>query len=76
MGGSAVNVAAGDSGISVDVRKGVQSAIKDHVAQHLVSGRYVIYDAVAGHLKKLKLDEIHEEIASVDDFYGPAGPGL
>ena len=68
-GGGGVNVVAGDSGISVDMRRGVQSAIQDHVDQHLVSGRYVIYDAVAGHLKKLKLDEIHEGIARVGDFY-------
>ena len=37
-GGGVVNVVAGDSGISADMRRGVQLAIKDHVDQHLVSG--------------------------------------
>lgn len=68
-GGSVASVVAGDSSIPADMQKGIHSAITDHVNQHLVSGRYVIYDAVAGHLKKLKLEQVHEGIGKMGDFY-------
>jgi len=64
-----VTVAEGDAGIPIDMRKGIHSAGKDRVERHLVSGRYVMYDAVSGHLNKLKLEQVYGGIAVTGDFH-------
>jgi hypothetical protein len=69
LGFSGVSFAADDPSITGDTRKGIQSAMKNHIDQNLVNGNYVVYDAVEGHLKKLKFDQVHEGIVKKGDFY-------
>lgn len=69
LGFSAVSFAAEDPSITDDTRKDIQSAMKSHIDQNVVNGRYVIYDAVEGRLKMLKFDQVHEGIVKKADFY-------
>ncbi len=69
LGLGAVSSAADDPSIKGKTREGIQSAMKSHIDGNIVDGKYVIYDAVAGKLKKLKLDKLHEGIMKKADFY-------
>ncbi len=66
---SAISFGADDPSITGDTRKGIQAAMKSHIDENSVGGRYVIYDAVTGELKKLKFDRVHEGIVKEADFY-------
>ncbi len=66
---SAISFGADDPSITGDTRKGIQAAMKSHIDENSVGGRYVIYDAVTGELKKLKFDRVHDGIVKKADFY-------
>lgn len=66
---SAISFGADDPSITGDTRKGIQAAMKSHIDENTVSGRYIIYDAVTGELKKLKFDKVHKGIVKKADFY-------
>ena len=66
---SAISFGADDPSITGDTRKGIQAAMKSHIDENSVGGRYVIYDAVTGELKKLKFDRVHKGIVKKADFY-------
>jgi len=66
----AVPVLAGnDPSIVGETRAGVQKAMQEHIVQTTIGDRYIIYDAVAGDLKKLKFEELHKGIVKKGDFY-------
>lgn len=69
LGFSAVSLGADDPSITGETRKGIQSAMTSHIQENLFDGKYVIYDAVEGHLKKLKFDKVHEGIVKKGGFY-------
>lgn len=66
---SAISFGADDPSITGDTRKGIQAAMKSHIDENTVNGRYIIYDAVTGELKKLKFDKVHKGIVKKADFY-------
>ena len=69
LGIGVTSFAGDDPSIKGKTREGIQSAMKSHIDANLVGGRYVIYDAVAGKLKKLKFDKVHEGIVKNAGFY-------
>ena len=64
-----VSFGGDDPSIKGKTREGIQSAMKSHIDGNIVDGKYVIYDAVAGKLKKLKFDKVHEGIMKNAGFY-------
>lgn len=69
LGLSGVSFGADDSSITGDTRTGIQSAMTHHIAGNLTDGKYVVYDAVTGELKKLTFERVHEGIVKKGDFY-------
>ena len=55
--------------INGKTREGIQSAMRSHIDGNIVDGKYVIYDAVEGKLRKLKFDKVHEGIMKNAGFY-------
>jgi hypothetical protein len=66
---TAVAYAADDPGIKGELRESISSAMNEHIKQNSVDNRYVIYDAVAGELKRLEFDKLHKGIVKKGDFY-------
>jgi hypothetical protein len=66
---TAIVYAADDPGIKGELREGIGSAMNEHIKQNTVDNRYVIYDAVAGELKRLKFDKLHKGIVKKGDLY-------
>ena len=64
-----VSFGGDDPSIKGKTREGIQSAMKRHIDGNIVDGKYVIYDAVDGKLRKLKFDKVHEGIVKKADFY-------
>ena len=60
---------ADDQSIKDQTREGIQSAMKSHIDGNSVDGKYVIYDAVDGKLRKLKFVKVHEGVMKNDGFY-------
>ncbi len=69
LGISGITYGADDPSITGDTRKDIQAAMKSHIDENTVNGRYIIYDAVTGELKKLKFDKVHKGIVKKADFY-------
>ncbi len=69
LGVSTLSFGGDDPSITGDTRKGIQAAMKSHIDENTVNGRYIIYDAVTGELKKLKFDRVHKGIVKKADFY-------
>lgn len=61
--------AADDPSIQGATRIGVQKAMMEHIEQTLMDERYVIYDAVAGKLLRLRFDQLHKGIVKKGPFY-------
>ena len=61
--------AADDPSIKGELRKEIKEAMDRHVEATTVKGHYVIYDAVAGELKKLKFAELHAGVVKKGDFF-------
>ena len=61
--------AADDPSIKGELRKNIKEAMVKHVAHTTIEGRYVIYDAVAGELKKLKFAELHDGVVKKGQFF-------
>ena len=61
--------AANDSSIKGERRRGVQTAMQEHIDHNTVDGHYIVYDAVTGDLLKLKLAKLHEGIVKKADYY-------
>ena len=64
-----VSFGGDDPSIKGKTREGIQSAMKRHIDGNIVDGKYVIYDAVDGKLRKLKFDKVHEGIVKKADFF-------
>jgi len=58
-----------DQSIKGQTREGIMSAMRSHIEGNSVDGKYIIYDAVAGKLRKLKFDKVHEGIMKNNGFY-------
>ncbi len=69
VGFSAGSFAANDPSIRDQTREGIQSAMKSHIEKNVFGGKYVVYDAVEGELKRLKLKRLHEGIVKKADYY-------
>jgi hypothetical protein len=64
-----VGVGAAEQSIESQTQERVMSVLKSHVEGNSVDGKYVIYDAEAGKLKKLKFDKVHEGLMKNHGFY-------
>jgi hypothetical protein len=62
-------IAGDDPSIKGEKRKQIQKAMLEHVQVTTIDGKYVIFDAVVGDLKKLKFKEVHKGIVKKGDFY-------
>lgn len=69
LGVSAVCFGADDPSIQGKTRKAIQSAMKSHIDENLIEGKYVVYDAIKGELKRLKFKRVHEGIVKKADFF-------
>ncbi|HHJ80678.1 MAG TPA: hypothetical protein ENJ65_03500 [Candidatus Tenderia electrophaga] len=61
--------AADDPSIKGELRKTIHDSMNSFIQQQNIDGRIYVYDAVAGKLLKLKLDELHSGIVKKGDFY-------
>ena len=61
--------AGNDPSIKGELRQAIKQAMVEHVAATTIEGRYVIYDAVEGKLKKLKFAELHDGVVKKGDFF-------
>ena len=69
LGFSAFSAGADDPSIKGQARKAIQSAMQSHIDENIVDGKYVIYDAVEGELKRLEFKKVHEGIVKKADFF-------
>ena len=61
--------AADDSSIKGSLRENIKASMMSHIKGNMIDDTYVLYDAVAGRLMKLKLDKLHDGIVKKGDFY-------
>lgn len=66
---SAFSFGADDPSIKGQSRRALQSAMQSHIDENIVDGKYVIYDAIEGELKRLKFKRVHEGIVKKADFF-------
>ncbi len=69
LGFSTISFGGDDPSIRGNTREGIQSAMKSHIEKNVFGGKYVVYDAVEGELKRLKLKRLHEGIVKKADYY-------
>jgi hypothetical protein len=69
MGSWALSEAADDPSIQGAVREDIQAAMSDLIDGNTVDGQFAIYDAVAGELKRLTFDNLHEGIVKKAGVY-------
>lgn len=62
-------LAADDPSIKGDLRQNIQTSMNEYIDHQSIDGSLYVYDAVAGKLLALKLDELHEGIVKKGDFY-------
>ena len=61
--------AGDDPSIKGNLRLNIQTAMGSHVNQNTIQGDYIMYDAVKGELKKLKLTKLHSGIVKKGNFF-------
>ncbi len=61
--------AADDPSIKGERRSAIQEAMQKHIDHNTVDGHYVLYDAVADNVLKLKLGKLHDGIVKKADYY-------
>lgn len=61
--------AADDPSIKGDLRTRIQASMNEYVDHQSVDGSMFVYDATAGKLLELELDELHSGIVKKGDFY-------
>jgi hypothetical protein len=66
---STIVLAADDPAIQGEPRQNSQSAMKTHIDQNSINDKYIIYDAVAGQIKRLSFKELHSGLVKKGDFY-------
>jgi len=69
LGISQVTVAGDDPSIKGQQRLDIKTAMGNHIGDNLVSGKYVIFDAKNGTLKKLELKELHSGVVKKGDYF-------
>ena len=69
LGVSSLSFGGDDPSITGQTRAGIQSAMKHHIQENLMDGKYVVYDAVQGKLKRLELKKLHEGIVKKAGYY-------
>jgi len=69
LGLSQVTVAGDDPSIKGQQRLDIKTAMGNHIGEHLISGKYVIFDAKNGALKKLELKELHNGVVKKGDYF-------
>lgn len=62
-------LAADDPSIKGSLRQNIQASMQEFIQFQTIGDKMYVYDAVAGELLKLKLDELHEGIVKKGDFY-------
>ena len=62
-------LAGDDPSIQGAQRDGIGQAMRRFIAEQQVKGKVLHYDAVAGELLQLQLDELHAGIVKKGDFY-------
>ena len=68
--GLAQMVFAGDDpSIKGQQRLDIKTAMGVHIQDNAINGKYVIFDARNGNLKKLSLKELHQGVVKKGDFY-------
>jgi hypothetical protein len=66
---STIVLAADDPTIQSEPRQNRQLAMKTHIDQNSFNNKYIIYDAVAGQMKRLSFKELHAGLVKKGDFY-------
>lgn len=66
---STIVLAADDPTIQSEPRQNSQSAMKTHIDQNSFNNKYIIYDAVAGPMKRLSFKELHAGLVKKGGFY-------
>ena len=61
--------AADDPSIKGEKRRAIQEAMQEHIDHNTADGHYVLYDAIADDLLKLKLAKLHDGIVKKADYY-------
>ena len=69
LGFTGISFGGNDPSITGNTREGIQSAMKSHIDENVFDGKYVVYDAVKGELKRLKLKKLHTGIVKKSDYY-------
>ena len=62
-------LAGNDPSIQRAQRQDIQKAMAQHIQSHSHQGKYLVYDAVAGQLKHLKLKALHTGIVKKNGFF-------
>jgi hypothetical protein len=61
---------AGDGpSVKGELKDNIKSSMKAFIDRNTLDNSFVIYDPVAGELKKLQFQELHDGIAHKGDFY-------
>ncbi len=61
--------AGDDPSIRGRLRADITTTMQEFIEQNTVANRFIIYDAAAGELKRLKLDKLHNGIIKKGDFF-------
>ncbi len=61
--------AAEEPAINGEMRDEIQQAMKAYIERNTLDGKYIIYDAVKGEMKRLKFKDIHKGIDRKGEFY-------
>jgi hypothetical protein len=61
--------AGNDPSIKGDLRDNISKSMNSFIDENTLQDSFVIYDPVAGELKKLQLQKLHSGIAKKSDFY-------
>jgi len=62
-------LAANDASIKGQQRADIKSSMNTHISNNTISGKYVIFDAITGELKKLNFKKLHDGVVKKGDFY-------
>jgi len=69
IGLSAVSFAGDDPSIEGELRSNIQTAMQKHIERNTLDSKFIIFDTVAGELKRLKFEELHKGIVRKGEFF-------
>ncbi|NOZ54215.1 MAG: hypothetical protein GXP08_13980 [Gammaproteobacteria bacterium] len=69
LGLSQVVVAGDDPSIKGQQRLDIKAAMGNHIDDSIISGKYLVFDAKNGALRKLELKKLHSGIVKKGDYF-------